>query len=341
MFERHTHRTFFVFLALLTVTAFVHRAPAQTLSIGDPAPALQVVKWESGGPVNLAAARGTRMHVIEFWAPHCAQSVDRLFNLNDLQAKYRDKLTVVSIAEGSPEAVKDRLAEKKLEVNFALTCDDYQGNAEVYMAAVGAQGIPYTFVVDRDGLIAWHGPPGHGVGKVLEAMFAGTYTVETGREILTHEASLGGALMAEQWKAALLLIDRLIQMDPNPLRYQMLKFNVLSDGKKDAEAAKAFAPVLLTALPHYLDLDDFARGLLSGDLGEDYYDLALTFCKAAYEASGGDKKDIAHSYARAMFLNGDIQGAVRLEKRALELAGGDDVFLRMTLNKYEKAAKKP
>lgn len=313
---------------------------AQTLSLGDPAPELRVVKWDAGGPVDLASGKGSKIFVIEFWSPACPQSSVRLPALNRLQAKYADKnVVVVSIALSSPEEAQDFLEKYEIQLSHSMTCDDSQRNEKNYLDAVDTPALIYTFVTDKPGLIVWHGTPSRGMGDVVEAVLSGKYTVETGQEVERLRAMLYGALSAEQWTAAVRTLNRLIELYPNPFDFQVLKFHVLSSGMQDPKAAKTVGPAILKGMTHYLDLDDFARYLLGGEIGKEYYDLGLTFCEAAYHACQGKKKDIAHSFARAKFLNGDAQGAIELEKKALELAGGKDVFFQVTLEKYQKAAR--
>jgi tetratricopeptide (TPR) repeat protein len=258
-----------------------------------------------------------------------------------LHAEHKDKnVKAVGVFLEPHQLVEAYVREHQVTFSHPVGSDDNGMTALSYPAAAASPGVPYAFVIDLQGRLAWHGPPANGLGNVVQAMLSGDYSVEVGRQVLDIEAHLGGALMAERWDTAVTMLDRLIKLDPNPFRYQMLKFEVLSGGKKDAAAAKACAPALLAGMTDATDLDDFARYLMSGELGQDYFDLALTFCEAAYKTSLGKRKDIAHSYARAKYLNGDLAGAIELEERAIELAAGEgDILFRVTLEKYENAAR--
>src|SRR5262245_341024 len=65
------------------------------LKIGDLAPALHPMAWIKGEPIT-HYDRG-RICVVEFWATWCPPCIEAMPGLTALQAKYRNKLTVVGI----------------------------------------------------------------------------------------------------------------------------------------------------------------------------------------------------------------------------------------------------
>ena len=47
-----------------------------------------------------------------------------------------------------------------------------------YMMPVRQRGVPYAFVVGKDGRLLWYGHPLHGLDQALDRIVAGRYNVE-------------------------------------------------------------------------------------------------------------------------------------------------------------------
>src|SRR6188474_2613487 len=59
--------------------------------IGDPAAALSVGEWIKGQPVDLAAVKGEKIVVVEFWATWCGPCRTSIPHLTELQQKFADR----------------------------------------------------------------------------------------------------------------------------------------------------------------------------------------------------------------------------------------------------------
>lgn len=68
---------------------------------------------------------------------------------------------------------------KKMDYNVATEQDKLM--AENWMAAYGQRGIPYAFVVDQQGRVAWAGTPNN-LDKVLPQIVAGTWDIKEAAE---------------------------------------------------------------------------------------------------------------------------------------------------------------
>ncbi len=134
------------------------KAQPKRLELGDPAPDLQV-SVVKGDPVQLARDRG-KVYIVEFWATWCGPCKYSIPHLTKLQEKYRDKgLVVVGISAETPPVVKPFVEKQGKGMNYTVAVDESRKTSRAYMEPFGVTGIPWAFVVDRDGLLVWTGHP--------------------------------------------------------------------------------------------------------------------------------------------------------------------------------------
>src|ERR1041385_6120947 len=87
-------------LSLLTAafTLNTHAAGA----LGDPAAPLVISEWVKGKPVDLAAAKGKEVVVVEFWATWCGPCRTSIPHLTEMQKKFKD-VRFVGVSDRSEE----------------------------------------------------------------------------------------------------------------------------------------------------------------------------------------------------------------------------------------------
>lgn len=138
------------------------KQPAGKLGIGDTAPPLKVTKWVQGDEVK--GFDKDKVYVVEFWATWCGPCIRAMPHLNELHDEYKGKgLVVIGLTSKDPnnsqKAVEEFVAKngKRFTYRFAY-CDD-RDTDKAYMEASGQDGIPCTFIVGKDGKVAWIGHP--------------------------------------------------------------------------------------------------------------------------------------------------------------------------------------
>jgi thiol-disulfide isomerase/thioredoxin len=132
------------------------------LNIGDPAPPLQVRHWLKGEPFQ-KFEKG-QVYVVEFWATWCSPCIAMMPDLSALARKYKKDCTILAIDthEGkntSPDRIQAFVDSMGNRMNYSVATEDSNAMETTWMRASGSEGIPKSFVVDREGRLAWIGHP--------------------------------------------------------------------------------------------------------------------------------------------------------------------------------------
>jgi thiol-disulfide isomerase/thioredoxin len=149
--------------ALLASTLLASIASAQTLKVGDPAPALQQGKYVQGEPVT--SFQPGMVYVVEFWATWCGPCIRAIPHVNDLQKKYEGKVVVIgqNVWEDDVSKVEPFVKRMGDKMTYRVALDSKPGAeggmARTWMQAAGQNGIPAAFIIGGDGKIAWIGHP--------------------------------------------------------------------------------------------------------------------------------------------------------------------------------------
>ena len=322
--------------AIVSAAVAQEEKSAAKLKPGDPAPPLTVDKWVKGEPVK-QLEKG-KVYVLECWATWCGPCVQAIPHVSALQKKFKDKDLVVigmNVWENDDAAVEPFVKKMGDKMDYRVATDDKSGGgkgkmADAWMAAAGQNGIPCSFIVDRDTKIAWIGHPMQ-MEKVLQKVIDGKFDLkkEAARQEKTQAAmqKFGPAMAGKKWDDALAAVDELIAADPDSApMYAPAKVYILGQ-KKDYKAANKLAKELTEgeAGKEQQTLIGVAYALLGeGDPKERQVDLDLAL-SAAEKASGmgGEMAKMAKTLvAKAHAAKGDYAKAVEAQTAAMEGAEG-------------------
>ncbi|HMN95618.1 MAG TPA: TlpA disulfide reductase family protein [Phycisphaerales bacterium] len=168
-----------------------------TLKVGDRAPNLAVGEWIKGARYVTGLPEGEvetefhtrilrtgelpigKVYLVEFWATWCGPCMPVIPRLTKLQKEHRDQgLAVIGVTSGDPknsiEQVRQFVAAKGPEMEYAVLFDDGRKTWDSWMTAAGKRGIPNTFVIDRSGAIVHIGAPDE-AEEVVRQIMAGTF----------------------------------------------------------------------------------------------------------------------------------------------------------------------
>lgn len=313
---------------------------SEVLSAGQPAPKLEFSKVVKGKAPNL---KDGGIHVVEFWATWCGPCRATIPHLTELAKQYKGKISFTGVSvwergENTQKLVEDFVAEMGPKMDYTVVTDTTSGAmAKNWMTAAKQTGIPASFVVGKDGKIAWIGHPMR-LDGVLKQMVEGTFDVKAEVERAKKEADTAAknrtelqvllepyqdALRARDNAKALAELDKIVAKKPEYLeRVAMLKFRLLmaTDEKTGVAYAKEMANGPLKK--NGIMLINFAWGLIddAGQYKTHDYKAAAEIAEIAAKAEP-KYAYTAHSLAaQAKFKDGDKDGAVSSIKLAIKLA---------------------
>ncbi|WP_156795804.1 TlpA disulfide reductase family protein [Bradyrhizobium icense] len=218
------------------------------LRMESPAPPIKVENWLRGQP--LTSFQPGKVYIVEFWATWCRPCVAAMPHLVQLQEKYKDSgVEVLGVAAHERAGTADEartnldawLTEKFSNLNYRIGFD-YTGEMnKLWMDPSSSVGIPTSFVVDRDGHIAFIGFPTQlddVLPKILngswrtsdEARAADTERIAEGeRTMLTVPifAKLMPAMKAEDWAKALSTLEEAVAVMPDDVNFRVLHADLL------------------------------------------------------------------------------------------------------------------
>ncbi len=116
--------------------------------VGKPAPLFNT-NFLDGAPFELSQHLGKDVVVLDFWATWCGPCVASMPTLSEVTNEFSDRgvrLFAVNCAE-QPEEVKDFVEQSGLELTVVM---DPEG---LISKAYGADGIPQTVLIDRQGKV--------------------------------------------------------------------------------------------------------------------------------------------------------------------------------------------
>ncbi|MET4036333.1 MULTISPECIES: TlpA disulfide reductase family protein [unclassified Bradyrhizobium] len=238
---------------------------ANVLSVGSRAPSIEFVDWLRGQPVT--KFEPGNVYIVDFCATGCGTCIASMCNLVILQDKYRNNgVEVVGIAAHEHALTADEarasldawLAKSVTNLNYAVAFD-YAGEMnKLWMDPSFSVGIPTSFVVDRDGRLAFIGHPTQ-LDNVLPKVLNGSWAVSDEAKALDAErmntdrrrkrelsqkralaepmvARLEPAMKSKDWAAALSAVEEALASMPDEVTVRELHAELLLHNIRDMGA---------------------------------------------------------------------------------------------------------
>jgi cytochrome c biogenesis protein CcmG/thiol:disulfide interchange protein DsbE len=90
--------------------------------------------------------------LVEFWATWCGPCRRSIPHLNELQARFKDRLVVVGLSDEPMEKLQGMTSP---HIDYAVGTDTQART----LKAVGVEGIPHALLIDPTGIVRFEGPP--------------------------------------------------------------------------------------------------------------------------------------------------------------------------------------
>ena len=358
-------RRILVLMAMATL-GWNLRAEAQNLSIGDPAPKLEVSSFVKGEPIS--SLEPGKLYVVEFWATWCGPCRATIPHLTELQKKHPEVNFIgVSVWEQDQSQVKPFVEKMGDKMSYRVAMDSVpkggNGNegamAKGWMKAAGQNGIPTAFIVNKEDKIAWIGHPME-MGDPLEKIVTGSWdlqaaiadhkkAMEDREKMMKFQAKLNQARNSKDPKTLVATIDELVSELPRmegPLG--PMKFGALlkmGETEKALELGKQLTKGVFGTNAE--GLNALAWEVVDPSAKEKRDPKAIQFAvetaERADELAKGKEPGIADTLAKAYFDSGQKAKALEAQERAVKLAKGtpfeNNKEMIDRLEQYRKAVK--
>jgi cytochrome c biogenesis protein CcmG, thiol:disulfide interchange protein DsbE len=103
--------------------------------------------------------------LVDFWATWCGPCRQSIPHLNDLQAKFKDRLVVIGLSNENPDDIRKMSSP---EMNYAVGTDTQART----MSMVEVRGIPHAILIDPQGIVRFEGVPVYLTEEGLERLLA-------------------------------------------------------------------------------------------------------------------------------------------------------------------------
>lgn len=312
------------------------------LEPGDAAPGLSISRWMHGKAFELQA--GDTVHVVEFWATWCGPCLMSMPHISELQTRYGDKVKFVGVTDEEPELVAGFLQKPAQGgqqtwgqlLTYAIALDDAGKMNSAWLQAAGQDGIPCAFIVGRQGKVEWIGHP-LAIDKPLQQVVDGTWDIAKGKREAGLRQAANEAISNGNFARVLSVAE---QMDSGDVDAASLKMLALFQLKR-ADEGNAVAAEVLQKLQDDADGLNSLAWTLVAEVPAENVDLqvARKAAERAVELDGGRDANSQDTLARVHFRLGDLDRAIELQRKAVELADESQKSgFEAVLREYESAA---
>jgi thiol-disulfide isomerase/thioredoxin len=348
-----------MFRPLLVWLSCVIACQANTLKVGDQAPDTRPEIQIQGETVK-TFEKG-KVYIFECWATWCPPCVASIPHLNELHRKLGPKgvvITGVNVWEGekSPvaaEKVREFVKTQGEKMSYAVAIGGNQFMKD-WLEAARVEGIPHAFIVSGEGKLIWEGHPMDLNEEILGDMITGSFSPQKASAPKKEEqnslntarekfAQLDQAIAKKDWALAEKIAPELIALLPEKNREEMqrqLEFTI-AYGKGDLSKIYSYLEKLSEEKKSDPNtLNEIAWDLVTNPIFEKNVNLALAekCASQALQITQENNPEILDTLARVRFMQGNKEGAIQLQERAIAKATYTTLKdeLQATLDSYKK-----
>jgi thiol-disulfide isomerase/thioredoxin len=316
-----------------------------SLAVGDHAPPLHVRAWLKGAPVD-SFQKGT-VYIVECWATWCGPCIAEMPRLSVVARNNKKTVIVTGVDVMEKDTSIERLAafvdSLGTVMDYAVCTEADNFVTREWLKASGETGIPVSFVINREGRIAWIGHP-HYLDEVLPKILNDSLDIEKASaaykwnkhleflddsvadELQDYQAEIESKYTGKSDSLLLIKINEIVRQDPE-LKYlpniATYTFNVLL--KVDPNEAYNYGKVLISTRtyrmpPYYVVFNTIKFYSESLRLPPRLYELGVEAYQARidYSPKTVDLPSAYHTMAEWYWRAHDTSNAILTEQKAID-----------------------
>jgi thiol-disulfide isomerase/thioredoxin len=288
-----------------------------SINIGESAPALEGIQWLKGN----AAIFKDHITVVEIWRSSCGHCKAQIPHLTSLQKKYGDRIQIVALSREPVETLEEFIKTNGDQIGYTVGKGP-KDLMDAYM--IGVQGVPYAYLINRDGLIVWSGKPSE-IDVILEKTVEGKVDIEHLKNISLLEASLLSAVNSNDLDTVASIDQKLLLSDPGNEQGLDVGLRLAKYNNEPEKVKEMFDKVQIEGMESAKAISLAMMLITDGDLAYRYPESALKFAIYALKKEP-ENDDYMDAYARLLYCLGDIEDAIVWEKKALALNTSDSSY---------------
>lgn len=296
-----------------------------TVNIEDKAPQfINETQWIKGK----APVFEKSITIVELWKTSCGVCKEQIPHLTSLQKTYGDRISIVALNTEPIDVLKQFMKEHGDEIGYTV---GHVSKDVVSRFIEGKQSIPYSYIIDKKGILLWKGHPAT-IDDVLGRILAGSFDVKKSMTITSLENALIEAMGTNQVTSISRAVKDLLSFDPGNAKALEVGIDIAKYNKDPDYLKEIFDKVPLAGLSTS-NADKFAVMLISdSDPAYRYPDAALKFADYALKKEP-ENSGYINTYARLLYSRGDLENAVIWQKKALKLDPNNKTY-KDNLNYY-------
>ena len=301
-----------------------------------------------GAPVS--APLTGKVHVVEFWATWCGPCRVGMPHISELQTHYGDDVVFMGITREDEATVNKFLASTAPSgetwddvVKYRLALDDRDWTNTAYMRQPTETEFPVLSWSVQDGVVEWIGHPAS-IDEPLDQIVNGNWDrqaaiaeYEQKQRLSEVSREISAFARSGDWDAALELVDKLEQETGKSQALTDYRMRLLQSAGRTEEVAKVRAELVELAWDNAQSLNEMAWNIASaGDASQEELELALKAATRASELRNNKDAAILDTLARCHYESGDLDEAIKWQRKAVEQNNGQHRQIDSALDRYLK-----
>lgn len=288
-----------------------------SLNIGDTVPSLEGTQWLKGEAPDFK----NQVTIVEVWRTTCGNCKAQIPHLTSLQQQYGERLSVITVSRDSIEKLEEFINENGDQMDFTVGKITRE-IGDPFMS--GVTGVPYAFLVNRDGFIVWKGHPSK-IDDILAKTIDNNIDLKHLKKVDRLETSLNEALETNDPDIIAPANRSLLAIDPGNELGLDIGMRLAIYNEEPGNIKEMFDNIQLTELSGH-KANIYAKILvIESDLEYRYPEAAFKFSVYALKQDP-DNNSYMDVFARVLYCLGDIDNAILWEKKAVALNPDNDSY---------------